>query len=147
MLRAAHVGGGVVRLEYSITLDGELLADIAPTYSIVRRADGVVVASGAFLTLPGGLFEAQASIGAAAPATLSALSSLSYLGLGVQEEAEIRDVEAAVVTIESVDEAVSADIIEDAVEIGMTDAALAVDVFVEAIAVVEIEERIEVVSI
>jgi hypothetical protein len=148
-LRAVDQGAGILRLDYAITRDGELLAGIAPTYEVLRRSTGEVVAAGPLLPEAAPeLYSAVASVGALPAADLRARSRFSYLGLVVAEEAAVLSFALpGVFEIEHQAELAEVSALEPTVAVSVAEEVVDVEDERPALEVLDLTEQPEVISL
>jgi hypothetical protein len=106
-LRAYKLADKVV-IDYSITLDGVLLDPIVPTFQVIRRSDQVIVGSGSLAQDAGpGMFHGEKSGISEGGRLLRVKVNFTFLGIGIDDEADISEINLEDVEITAISEPIS----------------------------------------
>lgn len=142
----AWKSGDTLRIDYSITLDGELLEPITPVYQVLHRQTQAVVASGTMTPdASPALFHASASVPISGD-LLRVVVSITYAGLGVESETHVEDAKTIAIEVEDLPVEVDVDDLAEDVEVEGLGNVVEVEL-VDDLELVELADALEVVQL
>jgi hypothetical protein len=142
--RATSLSPTEIRIDFWVTLDGVLLAGLAPTYQVLRRSDGALLASGTLTPDAGPALYSVIATVTEPRSNVRVKVAFTYAGIVVEEDADVLELKDTLAEVLVGEPETTVEIAEPSLIVETVEVPIAVDVLEPSPLPVALEDGVEV---